>query len=53
MGKRHRMLPVARSMPTTSAKLGRLTATSRPSFVVNMSSVYWSWPSPTPCWIAR
>ena len=20
---------------------------------VNMSSTYWSWPSPTPCWIAR
>jgi len=40
-------------MPTTSAKLGRLTATIRPSCVVNMSSVYWSCPSPTPCCTAR
>ena len=44
---------LATSIQTTSAKLGRETASSLPSVVVNMSSTYWSWPSPGPCWTAR
>ncbi len=41
------MSPVARSMETTSAKLGRETTIERPSGVEYMSSTNWSWPSPT------
>jgi hypothetical protein len=44
---------LAKSIQTTSAKLGRETATYLPSLVVNMSSTYWSCPSPGPCWIKR
>ena len=43
----------AMSIQTTSAKLGRETARYLPSLVVNMSSTYWSCPSPGPCWMAR
>ena len=43
---------LATSIHTTSAKLGRETARYFPSLVVNMSSTYWSCPSPGPCWIA-
>ena len=37
-GKRQTIFLVGRSMPTTSAKLGRETYTKRPSCEVNMSS---------------
>lgn len=47
-GKRQLILPVARSIETTSAKLGRETTTDLPSGVEYMSSTNWSWPSPTP-----
>ena len=44
---RQRILPVLRSMATTSAKLGREKKTTRPSGEVKPSSTYWLWPSPT------
>ncbi len=47
-GNRHLILPVVRSIETTSAKLGRETTTAEPSGVVYMSSTNWSWPSPGP-----
>src|SRR5918999_526316 len=53
IGKRQTICPVSRLIPTTSAKLGRDTYTNLPSCEVNMSSVYWSLPSPTPWRMAR
>jgi hypothetical protein len=46
-GNRQFTPPSARSMDTTSAKLGRDTTTASPAGVVYMSSTNWSWPSPT------
>ena len=47
------LVALAMSIQTTSPKLGRDTARCLPSVVVNMSSTYWSWPSPGPCWISE
>lgn len=44
--KRHTISWVRRSIATTSAKDGRDTISSRPSFEEYMSSTNWSWPSP-------
>lgn len=52
-GKRQLTLPVARSIDTTSAKLGRETTRAEPSGVEYMSSTNWSCPSPGPCRIPR
>ena len=53
IGVRQTIFPDARLMPTTSAKLGRDTATSRPLRVLNMSSTNWSWPCPICSRMAR
>jgi hypothetical protein len=52
-GNRQRTAPVARSIETTSAKLGRDATSAAPSGVVYMSSTNWSCPSPGPCWMPR
>jgi hypothetical protein len=50
---RHAMLPLARSMPTTSRRLGRDTTRRRPPSALYMSSTNWSWPSPMATRMAR